>query len=229
MSFSDVSSSLELLNSAIEDFNGNGTITLSTLEKIAEAYPELKNVVDQYLSGVINENELIAKLTESYELDEDNYYKYLLVKLGYNEDYVNAAFNGDDGIVEYFAKNYGVDLANFKDYISQKKAVQATFDSYVAGGISEWWTEAGGWTEKFLNLDDRQKSGISSIVYQYQNALEELEGFQNLDSKFQSDLAGIREKTQFLQKYSCLKHWYFYFYIEKRDCIFLKKQSLFCV
>lgn len=193
---SDISSSYELLNSTIEDFNSNGIINLSTLEKIKDAYPELKGVVDQYLRGVINENELIAKLTESYEQDENGYYQYLLAKLGYNEDYVNAAFNGDDGIVEYFAKNYEIDLTNFRDYISRKKAVQATFDSYVAGGISEWWTEAGGWTEKFLNLDDRQKHGISDIVSQYQNALEELEGFEDPDSKFQKELAGIREKTQ---------------------------------
>lgn len=196
MSFSDLSSSYELLNSATEEFNKNGIITLSTLEKIIDTYPELKNTVDQYLRGIISENELIEKLSERYKQDENSYYKYLLVKMGYNEDYVNAALDGNDGIVAYFAKNYEIDLSNFNDYISRKKAIQAAFDSYVAGDISRYFDENGKETAEYLNLPDMAKSGIRSIYNQYLNAMDELEGFGDINAQFQTDLANIREKTQ---------------------------------
>lgn len=71
MSFSDLTSSYELLNSVTEEFNKNGTVTLSTLEKITSAYPELQDVINQYLQGLISENELIEKLSERYEQDEN--------------------------------------------------------------------------------------------------------------------------------------------------------------
>ena len=101
VSLSDLSSSYELLNSVSEEINENGTINLSTLQKIKDTYPKLKSVIDNYLSGIINENELISELSNAYKTDEDNYYKYLLLKLGYDEDFIKSAYEGNDNIVDY--------------------------------------------------------------------------------------------------------------------------------
>lgn len=200
-SFTDVQSALEqtkskyeLLTAATEEANNTGALSVSTLKSIAAQYPQLQDQVDKYLIGLIDEREMLNALSEAYDVDQQNYYKYLLVKQGYEEDFVNAAFEGDDAIVNYFADNYAIDLKNYKDYISRKQAIQETYDSYVAGGISAYWTEEGGWTDEFLKLNDMAKSGISSIVSQYQNAMEDLGNFQS-GSQFQADFAKIKERT----------------------------------
>lgn len=200
-SFTDVQSVLEqtkskydILIAATEEANSAGALSVTTLKNIASAYPQLQEQIDKYLAGLINEQELLKEMSTAYDVDQQNYYKYLLVKQGYEEDFVNAAFKGDDAIVDYFADNYAIDLKNYKDYISRKQAIQEAYDSYVAGGISAYWTEEGGWTDEFLKLNDMAKSGISSIVSQYQNAMEDLGNFQS-GSQFQADFAKIKERT----------------------------------
>lgn len=189
-----IKSKYELLTAATEEVNNAGALSVSTLKSIAAQYPQLQEQVDKYLIGLIDEQELMKSLSEAYDTDQQNYYKYLLVKQGYEEDFVNAAFDGDDAIVDYFADNYEIDLKNYKDYISRKQAIQEAYDSYVAGGISKYWTEKGGWTDEFMKLPDMAKNGISSIVYQYQNAMKDLGNFQS-GSQFQADFAKIKERT----------------------------------
>lgn len=189
-----IKSKYELLTAATEEVNNAGALSVSTLKSIAAQYPQLQEQVDKYLIGLIDEQELMKSLSEAYDTDQQNYYKYLLVKQGYEEDFVNAAFDGDDAIVDYFADNYEIDLKNYKDYISRKQAIQEAYDSYVAGGISKYWTEQGGWTDEFLKLPDMAKSGISSIVYQYQDAMKDLGNFQS-GSQFQADFEKIKERT----------------------------------
>lgn len=133
-------------------------------------------------------------MSDAYDEDQRNYYKYLLVKSGYAEDFVNSALDGSNAITEYFMENYKIDLKNYKDYITRKQAIQEAFDSYLAGGVSAWWTEENGWTDEFLKLNDMAKSGISSIVSQYKNAMEDLGNFQS-GSQFQADFAKIKERT----------------------------------
>lgn len=200
-SFADVQSAIdftkskyELLTSATEEVNNAGAFSVSTLKSISAQYPQLQEQVDKYLIGLIDEQELMKSLSEAYDTDQQNYYKYLLVKQGYEEDFVNAAFDGDDAIVDYFADNYEIDLKNYKDYISRKQAIQEAYDSYVAGGVSKYWTESGGWTDEFMKLPDMAKNGISSIVYQYQNAMKDLGNFQS-GSQFQADFEKIKERT----------------------------------
>lgn len=200
-SFADVQSALaitkskyELLTAATEEVNQAGALSVSTLKSIAAQYPQLQEQVNKYLTGLISEQEMLTALSEAYDVDQQNYYKYLLIKQGYEEDFVNAAFEGDDAIVNYFSDNYEIDLKNYKDYISRKQAIQETYDSYVAGGISKYWTESGGWTDEFMKLPDMAKNGISSIVYQYQSAMEDLGNFQT-GSQFQADFEKIKERT----------------------------------
>ena len=101
VSLEQLSNGYDLLNDVSEEYNENGTINLSTLQKIKDTYPKLKSVIDNYLSGIINENELISELSNAYNTDEDNYYKYLLLKLGYDEDFIKSAYEGNDNIVDY--------------------------------------------------------------------------------------------------------------------------------
>lgn len=121
----------------------------------------------------------------------------MLVKAGYAEDFVNSALDGSDAIAEYFMENYKIDLKNYKDYISRKQAIQETFDSYLAGGVSAWWTEENGWSEDFQHLKGDAQKAIMDIVNRYKDAMIDLESWGEKQSyeQFHIDFAKIRERT----------------------------------
>lgn len=203
-SYTDVQSALEqtkskydILTAATEEANSTGALSVTTLKNIASAYPQLQDQIDKYLAGLIDEQELLKEMSDAYDEDQQNYYKYLLVKLGYSEDFVESALNGSDIIADYFMENYKIDLKNYKDYISRKQAIQEAFDSYLAGGVSAWWTEESGWSEKFQYLKPDAQKSIMNIVNQYQDAMTDLDswGEQQSTEQFQADFAKIKERT----------------------------------
>lgn len=158
------------------------------LKQMAEAYPEIQSAADDYLSGLINEEQLIAQLSDEYATDKDNHYQYLLTKLNNEEEFIRASSEGSAAIVDYFSENYGVDLTNYKSYIGRKKALQADFDSSVAGGLSKYFNADGSVTAEFLALTDQAKSGIQSIYEQYQNAIQDLNSlYEPVDFQFHVD------------------------------------------
>ncbi len=202
--FTDVASALEetkskydILTAATEEANSVGALSVTTLKNIASVYPQLQEQIDKYLAGLISERELLEKMSEAYEEDQQNYYKYVLVKAGYSEDFVESALNGSDIIADYFMENYKIDLKNYKDYISRKQAIQEAFDSYLAGGVSAWWTEENGWSRDFQHLKGDAQKAIMDIVHQYQDAMTDLEGWGENQSneQFQADFAKIKERT----------------------------------
>lgn len=203
-SYTDVQSALEqtkskydILTAATEEANSTGALSVSTLKNIASAYPQLQEQIDKYLAGLIDEQELLKEMSDAYDEDQRNYYKYLLVKSGYAEDFVNSALDGSDIIADYFMENYKIDLKNYKDYISRKQAIQEAFDSYLAGGVSAWWTEENGWSENFQYLKGDAQEAIMDIVNQYKDAMTDLDswGEQQSTEQFQADFAKIKERT----------------------------------
>lgn len=202
--FTDVQSALEdtkskydILTAATEEANGTGALSVTTLKNIASAYPQLQDQIDKYLAGLISEQDLLKEMSDAYDEDQQNYYKYLLVKAGYAEDFVESALSGSDVIADYFMENYKIDLKNYKDYITRKQAIQEAFDSYVAGGISAWWTEENGWSSDFQHLKGDAQEAIMGIVHQYQDAMTDLDGWGEKQSaeQFQADFAKIKERT----------------------------------
>lgn len=203
-SYTDIQSALEqtkskydILTAATEEANSTGALSVTTLKNIASAYPQLQDQIDKYLAGLISEQELLKELSDAYDEDQRNYYKYLLVKSGYAEDFVNSALDGSDIIADYFMENYKIDLKNYKDYISRKQAIQEAFDSYLAGGVSAWWTEENGWSDNFQYLKGDAQKEIMDIVNQYKDAMTDLDGWgeQQSTEQFQADFAKIKERT----------------------------------
>lgn len=203
-SYTDVQSALEqtkskydVLTAATEEANNTGALSVSTLKNIASAYPQLQDQIDKYLAGLIDEQELLKEMSDAYDEDQKNYYKYLLVKSGYTEDFVNFALDGSNAITEYFMENYKIDLKNYKDYISRKQAIQEAFDSYLTGGVSAWWTEENGWSENFQYLKSDAQKAITDIVNQYKDAMTDLDRWNEMQpsEQFQADFAKIKERT----------------------------------
>lgn len=202
--FTDAQSALETtknkydtLNAAMEEANSTGSLSVTTLKNVAAAYPQLQEQIDKYLAGLIDERELLDEMSKAYEEDQKEYYEYMLVKAGYSEDYVNSVLNGSDMIADYFMENYKIDLKNYKDYISRKQAIQEAFDSYLAGGVSAWWTEENGWSENFQYLKGDAQEAIMDIVNQYKDAIYDIDNWKETEptEQFEADLAKIKERT----------------------------------
>lgn len=202
--FTDAQSALETtknkydtLNAAMNEANSTGSLSVTTLKNVAAAYPQLQEQIDKYLAGLIDERELLDEMSKAYEEDQKDYYEYMLVKAGYSEDYVNSVLNGSDMIADYFMENYKIDLKNYKDYISRKQAIQEAFDSYLAGGVSAWWTEENGWSENFQYLKGDAQKAIMDIVNQYKDAIYDIDNWKETEptEQFEADLAKIKERT----------------------------------
>lgn len=203
-SFEDAQSALETtknkydtLNAAMNEANSTGSLSVTTLKNVAAAYPQLQEQIEKYLAGLIDERELLDEMSKAYEEDQKDYYEYMLVKAGYSEDYVNSVLNGSDMIADYFMENYKIDLKNYKDYISRKQAIQEAFDSYLAGGVSAWWTEENGWSENFQYLKGDAQKAIMDIVNQYKDAIYDIDNWKETEptEQFEADLAKIKERT----------------------------------
>ena len=188
----DVKTKFDLLNSAQEEFNNTGSLSVSTLQSIISTYPALQEKVEQYLAGLIDERELLAAMTDAYDVDQQNYYRYLMQKLGYEEDFINAMFDGEDAFVEYFAEKYGIDLKNYASYLDAKQELQkqyytaqAKYESLIAEA-----RKSGNYSavETLTKQMDRKLSYIES-------GMNELDNFYNSNSAFQADLATIKERT----------------------------------
>ena len=188
----DVKTKYDLLNTAQKEFNDTGSMSVSTLQSIISTYPDLQEKVEQYLAGLIDERELLDAMTEAYDADQQNYYRYLLLKQGYEEDFINSVFRGEDEFVEYFANKYGIDLKNYASYLDAKQELQQRYYSSQAkweGLIAE--ARKKGDYSAVETLTKQMERKLGSI----EGSMNELDNFYTSGSTFQTDLATIKERT----------------------------------
>ena len=189
----DIKTKYDLLNSAQDEFSNTGALSVSTLKSIISTYPELQDQVEKYLAGLIDERELLEAMTEAYDVDQQNYYKYLLAKQGYEEDFVNAAFKCEDSIVDYYVEKYNIDLRNYDTYLKAKDALQQKYyeaQAKYGDEIMEAF-ESGDVThaKALIHKKDKELSALES-------AMNEVGQFYTSDySAFQADFETIKERT----------------------------------
>lgn len=118
----NVESSMQMLQKAEKEVTDNGKLSLNTLNSIQKKYPELIDLVNEYISGVKNEKDVIAGLKEVYEKDVENYNMALAVKKlkqnGFTEDIAKSVID----LVNELKDDYGIDVQNFANANEVKKA-----------------------------------------------------------------------------------------------------------
>lgn len=115
--------SAKLLATAEKEIADNGKFTLSTLNNIQKAYPELIDLTNQYIEGVRTEKDVIEGLKAAYENDKTAFSdavaaKKLLSK-NYSEDFVNNTIN----LFNEIRDKYDIDVTNFKNAADAKQAI----------------------------------------------------------------------------------------------------------
>ena len=120
----NVENSMQMLQKAEKEVSDNGKLSLNTLMSIQKKYPELIGLVNDYVSGVKTEKDVIAGLKEVYEKDADNYYQALAFKKLKQDSYNNEFASASAELVNKYKDHYGIDLKNFISVTEAKKAAQ---------------------------------------------------------------------------------------------------------
>lgn len=132
----------------VEDaISDNGSITLDTLNKVKEVYPELSDEVSNYMMGLIDEQSLLSKLKDAYDDDFYEYRNTIAQKIDLTDEELqtylnalNAKYLEDENyythlgatsknFVDYMANNYGVDLKNCSTWYDAKRRLH---DKYIS-------------------------------------------------------------------------------------------------
>lgn len=162
--YESASKAADLYNSAQKEANSTGALSISTLKKITEQYPKMKDAVDKYIAGQLNEKQVVNELAKCYKTDADNYYKTVSVKLKNDTNYYNAVLQNNAAMVNQFKKNYGIDLSNYASYakartnIVQQIAVAESFLNSTVS-INAGIAATRAMEQKLASL----KSALSSI------------------------------------------------------------------
>ncbi len=139
----NVENSMQMLQKAEKEVSDNGKLSLNTLNSIQKKYPELIDLVNEYISGVKTEKDIIAGLKEVYEKDADNYNQALAFKKLKQDSYNGEFASASAELVNKYKDHYGIDLKNFISVNEAKKAaldelkakaeqVQQEFDNFWA-------------------------------------------------------------------------------------------------
>ena len=105
--------------------NKTGTISIKTLASIQKKYPELIDLVNEYIAGVKNESDVIAALEEVYNDDVKNYKNAVKTKLESSENFYQTLLDNNANLVNDYKDKYGIDLNNYKTAEEAKLAIKA--------------------------------------------------------------------------------------------------------
>lgn len=137
----------EVITDVEDAISDNGSITLDTLNKVKEVYPELSDEVSNYMMGLIDEQSLLSKLKDAYDDDFYEYRNTIAQKIDLTDEELqtylnalNAKYLEDENyythlgatsknFVDYMANNYGVDLKNCSTWYDAKRRLH---DKYIS-------------------------------------------------------------------------------------------------
>lgn len=125
----------DLYNSAQKEANNTGALSISTLKKITEQYPKMKDAVDKYITGQLNEKQVVNELAKCYKTDADNYYNVLSTKMKNDTSYYNTVLANNATVVNEFKKQYGIDLKNYASYAEARAAIEKKLHQTSIGMI----------------------------------------------------------------------------------------------
>lgn len=184
----------EVITNVEDAISDNGSITLDTLNKVKEVYPELSDEVSNYMMGLIDEQSLLSKLKDAYD---DDFYKYrntiaqkidltdeelqtylnaLNTKYLKDENYYTHLGATSKNFVDYMANNYGVDLKNCSTWYAAKRRLH---DKYIANIEA---TGLGLNIEDYYDFDNAKwKDGAEGELAQIQ--INSPKGFSEIMAK----------------------------------------------
>lgn len=167
----------EVITNVEDAVSDNGSITLDTLNKIKEVYPELSDEVSNYMMGLIDEQSLLSKLKDAYDDDFYEYRNTIVQKIDLTDEELQTYLNAlntkyaedtnyyehigalSKNFIDYMKDNYEVDLQNCKTWNDAKLKMQQETIAKVKA------LAAGVNIEDYYNFETGKKIGDWSELY----------------------------------------------------------------
>ena len=167
----------EVITDVEDAISDNGSITLDTLNKVKEVYPELSDEVSNYMMGLIDEQSLLSKLKDAYDDDFYEYRSTIVQKIDLTDEELQTYLNAlntkyaedtnyyehigalSKNFIDYMKDNYEVDLQNCKTWNDAKLKMQQETIAKVKA------LAAGVNIEDYYNFETGKKIGDWSELY----------------------------------------------------------------
>lgn len=167
----------EVITDVEDAISDNGSITLDTLNKVKEVYPELSDEVSNYMMGLIDEQSLLSKLKDAYDDDFYEYRNTIVQKIDLTDEELQTYLNAlntkyledtnyyehigalSKNFIDYMKDNYEVDLQNCKTWNDAKLKMQQKTIAKVKA------LAAGVNIEDYYNFETGKKIGDWSELY----------------------------------------------------------------
>lgn len=149
---SNLQDSYNLLQNVTKQYKETGKIGLSSLESIANKYPQLRSAVNAYTQGLISVDDMMSQLQTAYDNDAEAYRAAMAYKLSGNEDFFSNIYNNNKSLFDDLNKAYGLDVSNWKTMAQAK----AEIDQKLIQSLSSAWS-------KYYNIVFDSVSGMASI------------------------------------------------------------------
>lgn len=132
----DLKSEANLMQSLQSEIAKTGNIGVDSMQKIIKQFPEAKQYLADYMSGLITEQELFSKLEDVYAEDTQQYINSLVKKNETDADFFTNVKNNNETLFNTLAENYGFDIKNWNNLAKAKLDV----DKQLMAELASIWT-----------------------------------------------------------------------------------------
>lgn len=165
---SRIETSRGVLKGILGDIEDSGNLSLGTLQKILDTYPELEDAVGLYSAGILSSADILDLIQKKYDEDVENYSKLIVAKNQASSTFYSNMLRSNQQWVSEFAKKYGIDLENYKSLAQAKLAIEKELLGSVTGGWKQFYnaqtnalSEAAGHAAMAASLSwDEEKGWI---------------------------------------------------------------------
>lgn len=184
----NVETSMQMLQKAEKEVSDNGKLSLNTLMSIQKKYPELLDLVNDYVSGIKTEKDVIEGLKGVYDKDVENYNQALAFKKLKQDSYNNEFVNASAELVNKYQEHYGIDLKNFMNVTEAKlaaqKRLQQAFDEAQQKRNefqSNYMVFNNAYGTQYMKKDSsgNWKTATAAEIAEYQRQMQELNNVFN--------------------------------------------------
>lgn len=188
----EISSQATTLENAQKELKESGALSLETVAGLVEKFPELTDVLYQYLAGVVDEKELQEELSAQYAKTEENYRNTIAEKMMLNSEfYKNVVLTNSDLVAKL--KEFGItDLNNYQNVEELKRAVVAQVQEQITEKTRQEAQKRMQIAQQEGGFFAQVQGGIQALSALGQSLAESLKVSQQFKGLFDDLFSGIK-------------------------------------
>ena len=136
INLADLKNRADIMKTIQSEIQKTGDIGIDTLQKLSKQYPEAKEALYDYMTGVKNEQELFNELKSLYDNDKNEYVKNLVEKNKANEDFfasIKQNYPEVISVMKSLVEEVTPDLETLKNkYISDIATEEETANQFIS-------------------------------------------------------------------------------------------------